>query len=272
MTRFLLLLCFLPALAHGQSAHKFIRSGNHAYKADNFSRAEEQYRKGLELEPASHKAQFNLGNAIYKQAQSLGPTDSLRNGRFQDAIRSYESASTATKVAAEQANAFYNLGTSYIELGKMAEAMQQTEASIEQYKKAVDALKQALRLVPEDMEFKHNLAYAQRKVKQMQEQQQQDQKDKQDQENQDENQDEQEDKKDQQDKQDEQDKKDQQDQKNQPQKPEEKDQPQQPQKRDLSKEEAKRLLQIIENEDKKAQQKMMRAQEAPVPPKNGKDW
>ncbi len=271
MTRFLLLLCFLPALAHGQSAHKFIRSGNHAYKADNFSRAEEQYRKGLELEPASYKAQFNLGNAIYKQAQSLSPTDSLRNGRFQDAIRSYESASTATKVSAEQANAFYNLGTSYIELGKMAEAMQQTEASIEQYKKAVDALKQALRLVPEDMEFKHNLAYAQRKVKQLQDQQQKDQQDKQDQENQDDKQDEQEDKKDQ-DKQDEQDKKDQQDQKNQPQKPEEKDQPQQPQKRDLSKEEAKRLLQIIENEDKKAQQKMMRAQEAPVPPKNGKDW
>jgi tetratricopeptide (TPR) repeat protein len=271
MTRFLLLLCFLPALAHGQSAHKFIRSGNHAYKADNFSRAEEQYRKGLELEPASHKAQFNLGNAIYKQAQSLSPTDSLRNGRFQDAIRSYESASTASKVSAEQANAFYNLGTSYIELGKMAEAMQQTEASIEQYKKAVDALKQALRLVPEDMEFKHNLAYAQRKVKQLQDQQKKDQQDKQNQDNQDDKQDEQENKKDQ-DKQDEQDKKDQQDQKNQPQKPEEKDQPQQPQKRDLSKEEAKRLLQIIENEDKKAQQKMMRAQEAPVPPKNGKDW
>lgn len=48
--KFLLLLMILPAFAQAQPGHILLREGNKNYKSEDYTAAEEQYRKSLEKE------------------------------------------------------------------------------------------------------------------------------------------------------------------------------------------------------------------------------
>src|SRR5690242_2136100 len=197
--------CWLIAISCGfaQSDKKLIREGNKSYDNKKYSDAEVSYKKSLDKNQKSYEANFNLGDAYYKQ------------GKYDDAAKQFELLKSEKKDKKTEAAALHNLGNTLLKNKK--------------YKESIDAYKQALKLNPNDEDTRYNLAYAQTMLKQEQQRQQQQQ-----QQNQDKN-------------------KDKKDQKQQP-KPEqqkqEQAQKQQEQKKEISKEDAERILQALNNDEK----------------------
>lgn len=263
-----LLVFVLPAAA--QKERKLIREGNGLYDKQDFEKAEVEYRKALDKKADSFEAAFNLGDALYKQK------------KYDEALRQFSAL-------AEQETDKERLGELYHNIGNTLLAMQKTGESIEAYK-------ESLRNRPESEETKYNLEYA--RLKQQQDQQNQNNKDNQDnKENKDQqdkqNQDQNQDRKDQ-DKQEQNQDKNNQDNKNQDNKNEDKNkqdqnkdqqnkdqqdknQPQQPQQQPgkISKEDAQRLLEALQNDEKKVQEKVRKEkvqQQKAKKLKIEKDW
>ena len=225
--------------SYSQSLRGLVNDGVENYNEGNFSDAEVNFKKGVEKSPESFEAKFNLGDAFFKQQ------------RYDEAIKSYQSAITFAKDDLEKARVHYNIGNSLLKAQKIKE-------SIEEYKKS-------LKLNPGDQEAKYNLSYALELLKNKNDQQQQkndkDQnKDKNQDQNKDQNQDQ--DKKDQQ--KDQQNKQDQQKQDQQ----DKKQQQQQPQK--ISKEEAERILEALKDNEKDLQKELRKIKGKRV--KTDKDW
>ncbi|MCB9285280.1 MAG: tetratricopeptide repeat protein [Lewinellaceae bacterium] len=234
-----LLLLFLGYAAGAQSAHDQLRAGDKAYKTQDYKGAEEAYRKALEKKPST-QGTYNLGSAIYEQQ------------RFDEAQQQFESAAGQAKDPAVRADAYYNLGNTYF--------------SKQKYKEAIDSYKNALRLQPDDDATQYNLSQALRQLQLQQQQQQQQQQD-QEQQNQDQEQKDQ-NSPDQPQQQEGDPPPDQQDE-NQDQS--EQQQPSNPQQHtEVSKEEAERLLDIMDREEQKVQEKMRKKEGKPVHPE--KDW
>lgn len=149
-----------------QSASGNITRGNEKYNASQFTAAEIEYRKALNADSTAFIANYNLGNAFYKQ------------GKYSEAMESYIKALSNIqknkKLNGNQlAAAFHNLGNSLL--------------SQKQYEQSIEAYKNALKINPNDNETRYNLAYAQQFRKKSQQQQQPKNNDKQKQ-NQDQNQ------------------------------------------------------------------------------------
>ncbi len=250
------LILILPVLVHGQAERKFIRQGNKQYKEEVFDESEILYRKALEKEQQSYSGEFNLGDAMYKQE------------KFEDAARSFHKLAENQTDPIKLGELYHNIGNSFLKANQL-------EASIEAYK-------QALRNNPEDNETRHNLAYAQQMQQQQQDQQNQDQ-DKQDQDQDKQDQDQDKDKQDQdQDKQDQdqdqqeqnqdQDQQDQnqnQDQQDQQDQNQDQQQQQQPQ---ISKEDARRMLQALQQDEQDLQEKLQKQKAQATKVKVLKDW
>lgn len=238
------LLCLAFGGATAQTAHYYLRQGDSHYEFEDYALAEESYRKANEKDK-NLQTRFNLGNSIYKQQ------------RYEEAIQYFEEAANSSGDLKQKANAYYNLGNTHLR-------NQDIEASVEAYK-------EALRLVPDDFESKRNLYLA--KLMQKQEQQEQEQEQQQDQQ-QDQNQDEQQEQDQQQDQQENQDQDSEQQDAQQQQSgdepssggEEEGAEPTQ----DLSKEDAEKLLQVIEGEEKKVQEKLRKISGDRKKPE--KDW
>ena len=274
------LLAAWPAIA--QQERKFIREGNELFEKQDFEKAEVEYRKAADKKANSFEAAFNMADALYKQ-------------------KKYDEALEQFSALAKQETDKERLGEIYHNIGNTLLAMEKTDESIEAYKNS-------LRNRPASEQTKYNLEFA--RHKQQQDQQNQDQnkdqnkdqnidqnKDNQDQ-NKDQNQDQQDQNKDQQDQnKDRQDQnkdqqnKDQQDQnkdqqnkdrqdqnKDQQNKNDQnKDQQQQPQQQQgkISKEDAERLLEALQNDEKNVQEKVQKqkAQEQKAKKmKIEKDW
>ena len=246
----LLILMGLPALA--QSEKKDIREGNKLFRTEKYGDSEIAYRKAVETESSSIPGAFNLGDALYRQE------------KFEDAGEQFNNVINNNVDKTTKAQAFHNMGNSFLLAGQLEEA--------------IEAYKDALRNKPDDMDTKYNLAYAQNLKKQQEEQEKQDQEqnkdqdkeDKKDQENQDKQDQENQDKKDQQDQQ-EQDQKDQQ-QKDQEQNKEEQEQEPQQQEGKISKEDAQRILEALENDEKKVQEKVKKQKAKAKRVRVLKDW
>ncbi|MFC2132029.1 tetratricopeptide repeat protein [Bacteroidota bacterium] len=218
----ILIILIIPFVLHAEDARDYIRKGNEQYKKEKFNEAEINYRKSLEQDNKSHKAVFNLGDALYKQEQ------------YDKAAQEFVSIANQKIDDETTAMAYHNLGNSLLKSKKLHES--------------VDAYKNSLRLNPKDMDTKYNLEYVRRLMQQQQQKQDQNKdqnkQDKKDQQNQD--------KKDQQN----QDKKDQQ-QQNQEKQNQKKNQKQQGSKEQkISKKDAERILQALMQEEKKLQKKL----------------
>ncbi|MCB0685725.1 MAG: tetratricopeptide repeat protein [Saprospiraceae bacterium] len=223
---------FMNAQTKGK-AHDLRRDADQAYDQKNFENAEEAYRRSTILDP-DEKGVFNLGNAIFNQ------------NRYEEAAKQYEKAIDLIDDPQEKSKAWYNLGNAHYLNGK--------------YEQSVDAYKNALISDPGDLEAKQNLLMALREMK-MQEQQQQQQQQQEDQEQQ-ENQ--------QQQQQQQQQQEDQQQQNQQNQNSEQEQAQQEEQDQQLTKDQAMQLLEIIDEEDQKVQEKL-RKKEAGAK-KKSKDW
>ena len=134
-----------------QSLRGLVNDGVKKYKKGDFSDAEVNFKKGVEKEPANFEANFNLGDALFKQK------------RYDDALKSFESAMPFAKNNLDKAKIHYNMGNSLLKSKKIKE-------SIDEYKKS-------LKLNPDDAETKYNLSYALSQLKKQNNQQKKNYKD-----------------------------------------------------------------------------------------------
>jgi len=143
----IILCCSILNCIYAQTAHSLLRKGNKFYEVDEFSLAEEKYRKALE-QKREGKTSFNLANSIYKQE------------RYEEAIQHYQTAASSNLTNIEKSRAFHNLGNAHFQNQKLEEA--------------IESYKQSLRL-HSDPETRHNLLVTKEILKQMQQQQEQQQ-------------------------------------------------------------------------------------------------
>lgn len=225
-----------------QADRKHIRQGNREYDGDKFAESEISYRRASDINKTSPDAVFNTGDALYRQ------------NKFDDAAKEFLESSGKTDDISRKAAAFYNLGNSQLMAQKIEES--------------IGAYKNSLRLDPDNMEAKYNLAYAQDLLEQQKQQQQ----DKDDQSKNDQNKSDQkseQDKNQDQDKQGDQEKEqDNQDSSQQNQDDKRQNQDQQ----GISREDAERLLNAIANDEKEVQEKVKEAKAAKARVKTLKNW
>jgi tetratricopeptide (TPR) repeat protein len=242
-----MLLLVWGSVSQAQNERKFVRQGNKYFeealkvkdKLDTaqFNKAEIEYRKALEKKPDNTKWDFNLGDALYKQ------------NKFDESTEKFKGIADKTIDKTEKSRALYNQGNSLLMNNKLDES--------------IAAYKEALRNNPNDVESKYNLLYAMKMKKKQDEQ-----KKKQDQ-NKDKNKDKDKDKNKDQDKHQ---KKDQDKNKDQQNKDQQKQQQQQQQSK-ISKQNAEQMLQALENDEKKTQEKVKKIQALKAHSKNvEKDW
>ena len=222
-TAVLLLMMGLAMPAFAQQEAPQVRRGNKAYKKEQYDKAAIEYQRGLDKNSNSFEANYNLGNAYFRQE------------KYQEAQEAYQQAARllnpmakdhSDKQKQQLADAFHNLGNAYY--------VQQD------YGNAVQAYQQSLRNNPKDDNTRYNMVKA---MQMLQEQQQQQQ----NQQNQQQNQDQ---------------KQDQQQQQQQEQQEQEQQQEQQAQQQDqqMDKETAEQILQALEQDEQETQEKLQRQQ------------
>lgn len=133
----LLLLEVIPSQA--QNDRNFIRRGNRSYRAKKFTQAEVAYRKALSKNGKNPQAVYNLGCALMMQQK-----DSL-------ALQQYASAAQLETNKIRRAKSYHNMGV----------IMQNHQ----EFAKAIEFYKMALRNNPHDNETRYNLALCKRQLK-----------------------------------------------------------------------------------------------------------
>ncbi len=251
-------------LAAQKKANNYVYDANNLINEDDFVSAEMEYRKALSEQSNSVAGIYNLGSSYIKK------------GSFEEALYRLEQATKTSTSKEEKHKAFHNIGNVLMQNKKC--------------KEAVEAYKNALRNNPNDEETRYNLGLAKICAEK--------QKDQQDQNKDDKDKDKKDDKKDQ-DKKDGDDKKDQDkkdqgdkdkkegddkkddkgnpedDKKDKGKEGDEKDkQPQQPkpQQGQMSPQQVKNLLEAMNNQEQKVQEKINAEKQKGVKVKTDKDW
>lgn len=125
-----------------REANEFLYDATEEEKKDDFPKAEADYRKAIALDPQNETGKYNLGNAYYNKT--------LNN----DAMRRFEQAASIATFKPEKHKAFHNLGNTFM--------------NAKQYKEAVEAYKNALRNNPSDDETRYNFALAKKMLEEQQ--------------------------------------------------------------------------------------------------------
>ena len=234
------------------SENDHIRRGNKLYADSLFEKAEVEYRKALELNPASTDALYNLGNALYNQAVTTP-------AKGEEALAQYSTAAKLETDKSRLAQIFHNIGVLMY--------------AAQQYGESVEAYKEALRNNPADHETRYNLAMAMHMNKQQSQENQQNQE--QQQEEQQQQQQEQQQEQQQNQEQQQQEQQNQQQQQNQDQqKQEQQQQEQQAQqsKEEISKENAEQILNALMQDEKELQEKQQKKMQQQQGKTLEKDW
>jgi tetratricopeptide (TPR) repeat protein len=237
-------LFFLSLTSWSQEVDKNLPKANEDFAAKKYNDAEANYRISQSRTPKNAIASYNLGNSIYRQNQTS------------EAKFSYLKAIENAKERPQKHQAFHNLGNVYMKE--------------KNYTKAVEAYKNALRNDPTDEESRYNYALAKKMLKDNPPKD--DKKDK--------KKDKKDDKKDQKDKDKKDDKKDKQDDKKEGDKDKKDDKgkndkpnnPPQPKPGGISKERLQNLMDAVNNEEKKVQDKVNAKKVKGKPVQTEKDW
>jgi len=245
----LLIIICLPLAINAQNEAKLVRKGNKQYESKKYNDAEIDYRKAIDKVPQSQRALFNLGDALYKQES------------YEEAADVFKDLTQKQTSDELKAKAFHNLGNSKLKHALDSDTLDPQKKQ-EKYKESIEAYKNALKINPNDINSKYNLEYAKKKLVELQQQQQEqnkNNKDNKDKDKQDQDKKEQ-DKKDQ-------DKKEQQEKE---QKQEEKQQQQQ--EKEISKEDAERMLEALKNDEQNTLDKLQKKKVKVSNIKIDKDW
>ena len=93
-----LVTCCLPLASLAQTEKSLIKKGNEAYSKKEYDNAITDYKKVTEKNPANITAQYNLGNALYK------------NKKADEAVSAYENALSNSTSKDDKSRSFYNKG------------------------------------------------------------------------------------------------------------------------------------------------------------------
>ena len=248
-----------------KAAQNYLSEAQQSLQKEKFADAEADYRKAISLNPKSEVAKYNLGTAYYGKEKNA------------EAMLRFKQAATTATSKADKHQAFHNLGNTFMNEKK--------------YQEAVEAYKNALRNNPNDDETRYNLALAKDmleknppppedkddKDKDNKDKDKNKDQDQKDQDNQDKKEGDKGDEKEDKDKGDQKEDKQKGDEdKGEPDKPkeEEGDKPQQQQQvpGQLSPQQVKSLLEAMNNEEKKVQDKINAEKQKGVKVKSDKDW
>ena len=140
MKNLLLYILLTASLAiSAQEKDKTLPAANEEYKQNKFVDAEANYRISQSKFPKKATASYNLGNTIYKQDQAS------------EAKFAYAKAIKNARTRPEKHKVFHNLGNVFMKE--------------KDYSQAVEAYKNALRNDPTDDETRYNYALAKQKLK-----------------------------------------------------------------------------------------------------------
>ena len=201
-----------------------VRKGNREFKREQFEKSVDSYQRALQHDSTCFEAKYDLASALYR-TERYDKAEKTLLGIVND----------TTRTELERGEVAYNLGN--------------TQFAQQKYKEALSSYRQAMRCNPNDEDAKFNYAFTKRLIQQQEQQQQQ---------NQDQNQDQNKENQDKQDNQNQQGK-DNQDQQQQPQNQdgkEEQQQGEQPQEGAMTPEQQEALLQAIQAEEDKTQDKL----------------
>jgi len=209
------------------------QSTNSLIRSGNKSYDQQKYNQATENYTKALSKEPNNEIAIFNQADAM-----YQLGEYEKAISYFDAIAKQSKNKSYQSESYHNLGNTFYKQ--------------EQYEKSVEAYKQALKINPDDKETKYNLMMAMAKLKkesQQQKQNQQNQQQKQEKNNQN----------------------NQQNQQNQQQN-DNKDKQEQENAGKMNNEEAQRLLEALQNEEGKTQEKLQQQNANGKKTKVAKDW
>ena len=196
-----------------------VRKGNREFKREHFEKSVDSYQRALQHDTTCFEAKYNIASALYR-TERYDKAEKTLLGIVND----------TTRTELERGEVAYNLGN--------------TQFAQQKYKEALSSYRQAMRCNPNDEDAKFNYAFTKRLIQQQEQQQ-----------NQDQNQDQNKDNQDKQNNQDQQNEQNQQQPQNQDNK-EEQQQGEQPQEGAMTPEQQEALLQAIQAEEDKTQDKL----------------
>ena len=249
-----------------QQAENYIFEGNEAFDALDGVAAEKNYRRAIATGTKTDIARFNMGATLQQ------------DNYVDEALRAYADVTKTTKERPNKHRTFHNIGNALMQ--------------IKDYKGAVEAYKNALRNNPNDDETRYNYALAKKMLEEENQDQDQDQDQKEDQDNQDQQKDQNQDQEGENDKEQEgenqQDNKDESEEEGENEKDEQESdkndeqdqqgdnekeqQPPQARPAQLSPQQVQNLLEAMNNEEKKVQDKVNAKKAKAVGTKSKKDW
>lgn len=152
------LLILFNFTVKSQEDAKAIYYGNKLFTTGNTIESSLKYREALKANPNNQKANFNLGNSLYKNAydiksgkvqvplQAKMTPDSLSKLIFDEAAQNF--AAVANNISNKDTlhQAWHNIGNCYLQK--------------KDYQQAVDAYKKSLKYNSKDEETRYNLAFA----------------------------------------------------------------------------------------------------------------
>jgi Ca-activated chloride channel homolog len=142
-----------------QKDAKNVYYGNQFYNDGKTVQAMELYRNAIKENSNNPKAYFNLGNALYKNAQDIRASkenliqggkkvtpDSLAALVFDEAAQNFAQVANSVSNRDTLHQAWHNIGNCYLQK--------------KDYQQAINAYKKALKHDPKDEDTRYNLAYA----------------------------------------------------------------------------------------------------------------
>lgn len=169
MVAMLLLVCS-EVSAQMMKERGLVRKGNRQFKREQFEKSVDSYQRALQHDSTSFEAKYDLASALYR-TERYDKAEKTLLGIVND----------TTRTELERGEVAYNLGN--------------TQFAQQKYKEALSSYRQAMRCNPDDEDAKFNYAFTKRLIQQQEQQQQQNQdqnqqnQDQQQQQNQDKNQD-----------------------------------------------------------------------------------
>ena len=156
-----LLLCSLgEASAQKMKERSLVRQGNRQFKREHFEKSVDSYQRALQHDSTSFEAKYDLASALY------------RTERYEKAEKTLLSiANDTTRTELERGEVAYNRGN--------------TQFAQQKYKEALSSYRQAMRCNPDDEDAKFNYAFTKRLIQQQEQQEQQQQNQDQNKQNQD---------------------------------------------------------------------------------------
>ena len=153
--RYLAIVALLLFVGHEASAQwmkerGWVRKGNRQFEREDYDKSVESYAKALQYKPDSFEAQYDLASALYKTEEYA---------KAEELLMSMLSDTTRTEL--ERGELAYNLGN--------------TQFAQQKYQDALMSYRYAMRCNPDDEDAKYNYALTKRMLQQQQQQQQQEQ-------------------------------------------------------------------------------------------------